>query len=140
MSCSPSACPSGTARAAFGVVQRQFAGFVGGEQTSPDYLTQLALDKALYPPNDPQLRRETPDSVKALTLDDVKAYYSTVFRPDLTTIIVIGDVTPNQAKAWIEKWFGGWTATGPAPDGLSAGAEQRAVRANYRQPAASKIQ
>jgi zinc protease len=29
--------------------------------------------------------------------------------------VVIGNVSPEQAKATIEKYFGGWTATGPQP-------------------------
>jgi zinc protease len=54
--------------------------------------------------------------VSALTLDNVRAYHQHVFRPDLTTIVVIGNVTPEQAKSVIGKWFGGWTATGPKPE------------------------
>ncbi|MBV8170450.1 MAG: insulinase family protein [Candidatus Eremiobacteraeota bacterium] len=100
---------------AFPIVQQQTAGYIGGQLTSPDYLTEIALTKALYPPADPQQREPTPDTVKALTLDDVKAYYQKVFRPDLTAIVVIGDITPDDAKASVEKWFGGWTATGPTP-------------------------
>jgi zinc protease len=45
----------------------------------------------------------------------VRTYYRTVFRPDLTTIVIIGKVTPEHARAVIEKYFGGWTATGPQP-------------------------
>jgi zinc protease len=55
-------------------------------------------------------------SVRALTLGDVRAYYRRVFRPDLTTIVVIGKVTPEEARAMIEKYFGGWTAEGSPPD------------------------
>jgi zinc protease len=101
--------------AAFPIVQQQTAGLIAGQLTSPDYLTDVALLKALYPPTDPQQRQPTPATVGALTLDDVKAYYQTVFRPDLTTIVVIGDVTPDEARASVEKWFGTWTASGPTP-------------------------
>jgi len=96
-------------------VQQQTAASVAGQLQSPDYLTARALDVALYPKRDPQLREATPASVKSLTLPDVKDYYAHVFRPDLTVIAVIGQVTPEQAKAAVEKYFGGWQANGPAP-------------------------
>jgi zinc protease len=70
----------------------------------------------LYPKGDPALRQPTPESVRTLTLEDVKAYYRQVFRPDMTTIVVIGQVTPEKAKTTIEKYFGEWIATGPKPD------------------------
>lgn len=100
---------------AFAIVQKQEAGTIAGQQQSPDYQSQQALVKALYPPDDPQQRWSTPQSVSALTLDDVKAYYAKTFRPDLATIVVVGDVTPEQAQASVQKWFGAWGATGGKP-------------------------
>ena len=44
--------------------------------------------------------------MQALTLDDVKAYYATTLRPDLTTIVVVGNVTPDAARAAVERDFG----------------------------------
>jgi zinc protease len=71
---------------------------------------------ALLPAGDPALRQETPATVGAVTLDGIKQFKATSFRPDLTTIVVIGDVTPEQAKATIEKWFGDWKTTGDKPN------------------------
>ncbi|HKQ88538.1 MAG TPA: pitrilysin family protein, partial [Candidatus Acidoferrales bacterium] len=100
---------------AFKIVQQQTARAVAGQLQSPDYLTQRALEEGLFPKTDPVLRQATPQTVSSLTLADVNAYYQKAFRPDLTTIVVIGDVTPENAKAVIEKYFGTWKATGPAP-------------------------
>jgi zinc protease len=101
---------------AFKVVQQETIGAVTGRLRSPSYLAKRALRKALYPAGDPSLRQPTPESLGSVTLDDVKAYYRGVFRPDLTTIVVIGRVTPEQSRAVIEKYFGGWTAAGPRPE------------------------
>ena len=100
---------------AMNTLQGQIAQLVGARNTSPSHLTQLSLRKAIYTATDPSLRDATPDSVKALTLDQVRTYYKTTFRPDLTTIVVIGNVTPGQARTEIEKYFGGWQASGPVP-------------------------
>jgi zinc protease len=45
----------------------------------------------------------------------VGKYYERVFRPDLTTIVVMGDVTPDAAREVVQKYFGEWKATGPKP-------------------------
>ena len=100
---------------AFMITQQQLASTVAQQLQSPDYLTGRAVNVALFPKTDPTLRQATPKTVSSLTLDDVKAYYQRVFRPDLSTIVVIGKVTPAEAKAAIEKYFGGWKATGPKP-------------------------
>ncbi|HEY1499056.1 MAG TPA: pitrilysin family protein [Acidobacteriaceae bacterium] len=101
---------------AFMITQQQMARFVAGNLQSPGYHTSRALDLALLPKGDPVLREATPDTVKKLTLDEVKQYHAATVRPDLTTIVVVGDVTPEEAKAVIEKWFGDWKATGDKPN------------------------
>jgi len=101
---------------AMNVVARQLAQVVAARIHSPGYLTQRSLRAALFPPEDPILREATPESVRALTLEDVRGYYRKVFRPDLTTIVVVGNVSAEQARATIEKYFGAWMAQGPKPD------------------------
>ncbi|MGA8839306.1 MAG: pitrilysin family protein [Candidatus Aquilonibacter sp.] len=99
----------------FAIVQGQQVGQMQGEVTSPDYLAQVALNDALYPPGDPYRNFATVKSVSSVTLDNVKSWYAAAYRPDLTTIVVIGDTTPDAARATIEKYFGAWTAAGPKP-------------------------
>ena len=100
---------------AFAVVQQETKGMLAGKLQSPDYLSKYTLRKGLYPAGDPFLRQATPETVGSLTLEDVKNYYKNSYRPDLTTIVVIGKVTPEEAKTVIEKYFGGWKSKGPKP-------------------------
>jgi zinc protease len=99
----------------FRIVRDQAAQLVAGTLASPAYRTNRALKSALLPKNDPALREATPQSVSALALVDIKAYYTTMFRPDMTTVAVIGDITPEEARLVFEKWFGAWKGVGTKP-------------------------
>jgi zinc protease len=93
----------------------QYSRYIGARNRSPGHLADLALRKGLFPKDDPTLREPTPESVNSVSIDDVRSYYRASFRPDLCTIVVIGHISPPRAQAAIERYFGPWTATGPAP-------------------------
>jgi zinc protease len=101
---------------AFAIVQQQTVGQLTGAMQSPDFKARVALADALYPAGDPARRMATPATASTVTLADVKAYYASTFRPDLTTIVAVGDITPEHARAAVEKAFGAWAATGRAPN------------------------
>jgi zinc protease len=100
---------------ALATVKQETAGYLAGRLQSPGYRADRALRTGLLPEGDPALRDATPDTVSAITLAGVKQFYASTFRPDLTTIVVIGDITPDQARTAIAGAFGGWTGAGPAP-------------------------
>ena len=101
---------------AFAVQQRSMERALAGELQSPRYRMMRALRKGLLPAGDPHLREATPATVGKLGVADVRHYFEATYRPDLTTIVVVGDVTPDQARATLEKHFGSWQAQGPKPN------------------------
>ena len=123
----------------FKIIQEQLAASVAGEIKSPGHIASHALTVALFPTNDPARRETTPDSVKSLTLQDMQHYYQSAFRPDLTTIVVIGNVAPERAVAVISKCFGDWTAAGEKPNTLFPPAPTNTVSVTHV-PDASRVQ
>jgi zinc protease len=103
----------------FAVQQETLSRSLAGEMQSPQYKMMKAMMEGLLPKGDPDLRRATPDTIDKLTLQNLKDYYTKTYRPDLTTIVVVGNVTPDQAKATVERYFGAWKAEGPKPDVIS---------------------
>ncbi|UCF90584.1 MAG: insulinase family protein [Desulfobacterales bacterium] len=102
----------------FRIVRQQVAATVSGRLQSPNYLRGRALRQAIFPQSDPTLRQATQDSVMGLRLPDVRAYHQKIYRPDLTTIVIIGNVTVETVRAVMLKYFGPWEARGPKPDVL----------------------
>jgi len=124
---------------AFAIVRKQNADETAGELRSPSYLVNTELARALLPPGDPQLRRPTPQSIAALSLEDAKGYHAAVYRPDMTTIVVSGNVSPDDARTTIEKYFGSWSAAGPQPR-IDLPAVPANKRAAVNVPDASRVQ
>jgi zinc protease len=98
------------------VVRRRAIDQLETELNSTHNVAVLQAAQKLLPFNDPELRAPTVAGMQGISLDEVKAYYAKTMRPDLTTIVVVGNVTPQDARASIERAFGGWHAVGPAPN------------------------
>jgi len=46
--------------------------------------------------------------VENITLEQIKNYYTTYFRPNIGYLAIVGDITPKEAKKLIQKNFGDW--------------------------------
>jgi predicted Zn-dependent peptidase len=57
----------------------------------------------------------TETSAKAITRDDVIAFHKAYFQPGRAIITVVGDVTPSNAKASVEKALAAWAKGGAKP-------------------------
>ncbi|WP_183115780.1 M16 family metallopeptidase [Gluconacetobacter diazotrophicus] len=101
---------------AFQVVRMQAAQSYAGLLQTPDYLFGRAIKAAVSPPGDPTLRQPDPRRIMGLSLSDVRAFYASAYRPDLTTIVVAGDITPDRARDVVGRTFGAWPRpAGPTP-------------------------
>ncbi|HSJ75527.1 MAG TPA: pitrilysin family protein, partial [Gemmatimonadales bacterium] len=64
----------------------------------------------------------------AATIEDVRAFHSTYYVPNNATIILSGDVDPQQALAWVEKYFGPIPKGGEIPRNIPQEPAQTAER------------
>ena len=96
---------------------------------SPSQLAALVADRAAFGSAAFGAPGEgTPASLKAITRSDVTAAYARTWRPDQAALIVVGDVTPAQAKALAEARLGGWRAAAAATAPVSRPAALPAPR------------
>lgn len=54
----------------------------------------------------------TEESIEKITLDDCNGYFKTYFRPNVSYLAVVGDVTLAEVKPLIEKYFSAWRKAG----------------------------
>ena len=64
----------------------------------------------LFPPDHPLHRHprgRIPD-LATITREDLVGFHRSFYRPERTVLVVMGDLTPEQARASVERAFGGW--------------------------------
>jgi zinc protease len=87
---------------------------------SENHISGVLIDRAyrhlLLAQSDPSLREPTAATVAGITRSDLLNFTSAYWRPDLTTIAVVGDISPQRVRDVLEATFGSWAGGGPKPD------------------------
>jgi zinc protease len=90
------------------------------QRANAGYLASLAFQRVVfgtYPYGLPQAG--TPETLRALTRDDMVAFHRGHFLPNAAILAVVGDFRPDQALASVERVLGGWAkAEAPHPPAL----------------------
>jgi zinc protease len=107
----------------FSQLKGRLMGAFQQRRSSNTAVAGVVYDKVLY--GDQTYGRQLSGdekSVQAISRDNLEKFYSDYYRPNNSTLIVVGDVTMDTIKPKLEKAFGDWKAGGVAPTTL---AEQR---------------
>ena len=85
---------------------------IANEKVTPLQMALRALPPILFGPDHaygmPLTGSGTEDSVQALKREDVVRFHATWFKPNNSTLIVVGDTTVAEIKPKLEKLFGNW--------------------------------
>jgi zinc protease len=74
----------------------------------------------------------TAATVKAMTPEDLKAFYATAYRPDNAVLLAVGDITAATIVPQLERTFGAWKAASAAKAAATLpDAAQHAARQIY---------
>jgi len=85
------------------------------EGDSPERLARRVFQQAVYPQNHPFHRYPTEQSLTAITHSDILAFYRSHYRPEATTLTLVGDFDPAMVTQWIAQQFGDWRGLGEPP-------------------------
>lgn len=79
-------------------------------------IARNVVSRLVYGKSHPYGEVETEETVKKVTVDDIRDYYQTYWKPNIAYLIFVGDITVEDAKKLSEANFGTWKrASVPAP-------------------------
>jgi predicted Zn-dependent peptidase len=106
--------------------RKQMISALASEKTDPNAVSDKIGNVIRYGIRHPYGEFATETTLNNITREDLLGYYQTYFSPSVATLVIVGDVTPEQAFEHANKYFGKWTGnavpvrTYPAPAELKA--------------------
>jgi len=77
-------------------------------KNDPQAISQRVNSVIVYGSTHPYGENISEESAKKITLDKCNEFYKTYFKPNIAYLAIVGDITLEQAKPLVEKYFGNW--------------------------------
>ncbi|MEM6829857.1 MAG: pitrilysin family protein [Bacteroidota bacterium] len=91
-------------------IKKQTISGLKSNQEDPGAISANVRAQLLYGENHPYGEIQLEEHVEAITIEDLKNYYTTYFKPNISYLAIVGDITLKEAKKITKKRFGKWEA------------------------------
>jgi len=111
------------------LARTNFAQEIEEERSTPDFLAQEELDKALFGAHPYGFTVPAPAAIKNVTRDALKTFAATWYVPNNATLVIVGDFDAPKMHAEVERTFGSWKRVPlpPAPKVILPAREKRQI-------------
>jgi zinc protease len=77
-------------------------------KNDPNSISNVLSNKLVYGNQHPYGESETEATVDNVSVEDIKNYYKTYFKPNVAYLAIVGDIDPAAAKKLVNKHFAKW--------------------------------
>lgn len=92
----------------FDKLKKQTLSSLASAKDDPEAIADNVASVVRYGKTHPYGELSTETTVGKITLAEARKYYQTYFKPNISYLIVVGDITPAQALAKATLYFGKW--------------------------------
>jgi len=92
----------------FDKAKKQQLSALTSEKTDPDAISGKISSVVNYGTKHPYGEVVTEETVNNITRDDMVNYYQSYFKPNVAYLVIVGDITVDEARAQAQKYFGSW--------------------------------
>ncbi len=92
----------------FEKIQKQTLSALVQQKEDPNAIASNVAQVLRYGKDHPYGEVETEATVQNISVEDCKAYYSKYFKPNISYLTIVGDITSKEAKLLADQYFGKW--------------------------------
>jgi predicted Zn-dependent peptidase len=98
-------------------IRTQTISNLAASEEDPGAIASNLNQVLLYGRDHPYGEIQTEETVNNITVDDLRAYHETYFRPNIAYLAVVGDVNLKDVKKMVKTYFGSWESRDvPSPE------------------------
>jgi len=92
----------------FTKIKEQTKSGLAAAQEDPNAIAGRVADVLRYGADHPYGEFETAKTIDNISLEDVRSYYNTYFKPNISYLVIVGDISVDRAKDVANQYFGEW--------------------------------
>jgi zinc protease len=92
----------------FDKIRNQELAGLAQEKNDPSAISRNVVHVLNYGKDHPYGELTTEQTVKNVTIDDIKNYYNTYWKPNIAYLVFVGDISAAEARKLAEQYFGSW--------------------------------
>ncbi len=96
----------------FEKIKKQTLSGLASQKEDPDAISSNVSSVLVYGKDHPYGEIVTEETIENITLEECKQYYKNYFQPNMAYLVVVGDVTPDEAKSMVKERFSDWKSNG----------------------------
>jgi len=81
---------------------------LASSKDNPDAISGRLTSSLVYGKNHPYGEDATEQTINNITIEDVRNYYKSYFRPNIAYLAIVGDISKAEAEKLVKQYFGKW--------------------------------
>ncbi|RZS98431.1 insulinase family protein [Cecembia calidifontis] len=89
-------------------LKKQAISGLAASKDDPNAISSRLASALNFGKNHPYGEMQTEASINNISVDDIKTYYQTYFKPNIAYLAIVGDITKSEAETLVNKYFAAW--------------------------------
>src|SRR5690606_26709810 len=89
-------------------LKKQAISGLAAAKEDPNSIVGVVRNAVMYGKDHPYGETETEKTVQNVQVEDIEHYYNTYFKPNIAYLAIVGDITVQEAKTLVDKYFSDW--------------------------------
>src|SRR5690606_36326153 len=89
-------------------LKKQALSSLAASKDNPDAISSRLTTAMVYGKDHPYGETQTDQTIENITVEDIKNYYETYFKPNIAYLAIVGDIDEKEAEKVVNQYFGKW--------------------------------